>query len=61
MEDLMLAVALNKAYYAPGHGVLFEVNADWTPITFPDDTPANNVTTEAMGIELESLFSLSGE
>lgn len=61
MEDLVLTVALNKAYYAPGHGVLFEVNADWTPITFPDDTPANNVTTEAMGIELESLFSLSGE
>jgi hypothetical protein len=60
MEDLMLAVALHKAYYAPGHGVLFETDADWTPITFPDGTPANNVTTEAMGIELESLFSLSG-
>jgi hypothetical protein len=59
MEKQMLKVALSKAYYAPGHGVMYEVRPDWTPLAFPNQAPANVVTTEAMGIELESLFSLS--
>ena len=58
MENLMLTVALTKAYYAPGHGVLYETKPDWTPMTFPSHTLADFVTTEAMGAELESLFSL---
>ncbi len=58
MEDLMLQVALKDAYYAPGHGVLYEVHADWTPLTFHNGTLNNAVTTEAMGAELESLFAV---
>ena len=58
MENQMLTVALTKAYYAPCHGVFYEVNRDWTPLRFPDGTLADVVTTEAMGIELEGLFSL---
>ncbi len=58
MEQLMLKVALNDVYYAPGHGVMYEVRSDWSLLTFPNQTPANVVTTEAMGCELESLFSV---
>lgn len=58
MENQMLSVALTKAFYAPGHGVLYEVNRNWTPLRFSDGTLADVVTTEAMGAELESLFSL---
>ena len=56
MEDQMLNVALNKAYYAPGHGVLYQVRADWTPNSI-GGLPLDWVTTEAMGSELESLFN----
>ena len=58
MENQMLTVALTKAYYAPGHGVLYEVNRDWTPVRFSNRTADDVVTTEAMGTELESLLSL---
>ncbi|MFL5627259.1 MAG: hypothetical protein ACJ788_16900, partial [Ktedonobacteraceae bacterium] len=57
MEHLMLTVALNKAYYAPGHGVVYETRSDWTLLTFPNHTLEDAVTTEAMGIELEGLFA----
>jgi len=58
MENQMLAVALMNVYYTPGHGVIYEVNRDWTPLRFLDGTVNDVVTTEAMGAELESLFSL---
>lgn len=58
MEKQMLTVALSKAYYAPGHGVLYQTRPDWTPTTFPNHTLEDMVTTEAMGAELEGLFSL---
>jgi len=58
MESLMLTVALTKAYCASCHGLFYEVYANWTPLNFPDGSQADVVTTEAMGIELESLFSL---
>ncbi len=58
MEKQMFTIALNKAYYAPGHGVVYEIKPDWTLLTFPNHTPEDAVTTEAMGIELESLFAL---
>jgi hypothetical protein len=61
MEKQMLTVALSKAYYAPGHGVVYEIRSDWTLLTFPNHTPENAVTTEAMGIELEGLFSLQNK
>jgi len=51
-------VALNHLYSAPVHGVLYLTNADWTPQKFKNGTLNNMVTTEAMGAELESLFSL---
>ena len=58
MEEQLLQVALNDVYYAAGHGVLYEVKADWTPLTFHNNTLNDAVTTEAMGTELESLLSL---
>jgi hypothetical protein len=57
MEALMRQVAVSKAYYAPGHGVLYEVKPDWTPLTV-NGQPEDWVTTEAMGIELEGLFTI---
>ncbi len=58
MENLMLTVALSKVYYAQGHGVVYEIRSDWTLLRYPDHTLEDAVTTEAMGIELEALFSL---
>ncbi|GCE14701.1 hypothetical protein [Tengunoibacter tsumagoiensis] len=57
MERQMLAVLLNKAYYAQGHGVLYEVNPDWSP-KVRAGTPQTWVTTEAMGTMLEALLFL---
>lgn len=56
-EAALLTVALKKAYYAAGHGVLYESLNDWTPVTY-SGTLGDWVTTEAMGIVLEALFSL---
>jgi len=58
-EDQLQSLAVNKVYYAPGHGVLYDVNADWSLRKLQNGTYENMVTTEAMGAELESLFSLS--
>jgi len=58
-EEQMRTLAVNKVYYAPGHGVLYDVNADWSLRKLPNGTYGDMVTTEAMGAELESLFSLS--
>ncbi len=57
MENALLTVALNKVYYAPGHGVIYEMRPNWSLVTIKG-IPEVWVTTEAMGIELESLFSL---
>ncbi len=58
MENHMLDVALNRIYVPSAHGSLYLVNPDWTPQRFHNGTLNNMVTTEAMGAELESLFSL---
>jgi len=58
-EDQLLSLAMNKVYYAPGHGALYDVNSDWSLRKLPNGTYEDMVTTEAMGAELESLFSLS--
>ena len=58
MENRMLDVDLNHVYVPSVHGSLYLVNPDWTPQTFHNGTLNNMVTTEAMGAELESLFSL---
>jgi hypothetical protein len=59
MEDRMLDVALNHIYVPQIQGSTYEVNADWSFQMFKNDTYNNMATTEAMGAELESLFSLS--
>ncbi len=58
MEQVMAEVAIDKAFYPPAQGVLFEETADWTPLTLKDGSLQDWVTTEAMGIELEGLLSL---
>jgi hypothetical protein len=55
----MQTVALTKAYYAPGHGVLYEMTRQWTPDTV-NKQPETWVTTEAMGIELECVMEETG-
>ncbi len=55
-EAALKEVLLDKTYYAPGRGVLYEVNADWT-VHLTNGRPEDWVTTEAMGIVLEALFS----
>ncbi len=54
----MLQVALNKAYYPPQHGVLYEETADWQVVKTRDGKPLDFTTTEAMGIAFEALFSV---
>jgi len=56
MESQMLTVALDKTYYATGHGVLYEMRPDWSLVTIKG-IPEDWVTTEAMGAELEGLFT----
>ena len=56
-EAALLNVALQKAYYAPGHGVLYEMRPDWSLVSV-GGVSEDWVTTEAMGIVLEALFSL---
>lgn len=58
MEQQMRDVAMNKVYYAPGHGVIYEVKSDWSPIKMGGFTE-NWVTTEAMGAELEGLYTIT--
>jgi hypothetical protein len=59
MQDTLLQVTLKRIYYAPGHGVLYQATADWQPVPLKQGGQQDWVTTEAMGIALESLFSLS--
>lgn len=63
MEDALVRVLVDKAYYEPGRGILYEVKPDWTPLQLKGGK--NNVedwvTTEAIGIALEALFSLDEE
>jgi len=60
MQAQMLNVALNKAYYAPSHGYLYEMQANWQPLPLRAGNivgTQNWVTAEAMGIALEAIFS----
>jgi hypothetical protein len=59
MEALMLNAVLKHIYAPSIRGVTYIVNADWSFQRFKNGTYNNMVTTEAMGAELESLFSLS--
>ncbi len=59
MQDALLEVTIKKAYYTPGHGVLYEETTDWQPVKAKNGQIEDWVTSEAIGIALESLFSLS--
>ena len=62
MVMAMEQVAVNLAYYGPGHGYLDQETADWKPLVLQKGENAGGtedwVTTEAMGIALEALQSL---
>src|SRR5579859_5015895 len=58
MQDALQQVAIQHAYYPQGHGVVYEVTNDWK-ILVRNGKPFDWVTTEAMGIAFEGLFSLS--
>jgi hypothetical protein len=58
MQDAMLQVALNKAYYPPQYGVLYEESSSWQILKTKDGKPLDWTTTEAMGIAFEALFSV---
>jgi hypothetical protein len=63
MEKAMLNVLVQKAYYSPGHGILYEVAPDWSPLK-TKGTPGGLedwVTSEAMGCAMLALFSLNQE
>jgi hypothetical protein len=55
----MLNTAIKQIYVPDIRGVTYLVNADWSFQKFKNGTYNNMVTTEAMGAELESLFSLN--
>ena len=59
-ESALLYVAVDKAYYAPGHGYLYSTQPNWQPHVRKGAT-RNFVTTEAMGIALEALLSTKAE
>jgi hypothetical protein len=58
MQDAMLQVALNKAYYPPQCGVLYAASDTWQMLKTKDGKPLDWTTTEAMGIAFEALFSV---
>jgi hypothetical protein len=55
LEEDLLTVATEKAYYAPGHGILYEQAADWSLLPLKKGGKEDWVTTEAMGITLMAL------
>jgi hypothetical protein len=55
MEEKMLSVITGPAYFSGGHGYVYQRQADWSPVGNPG---ANFVTTESMGISLETLQNL---
>lgn len=58
-ENALREVLLEKAYYSPGRGVLYEVKPDWSPRRLKSGGSADWVTTEAMDIVSEALLSLN--
>lgn len=60
MEKAMLEALVEKAYYAPGRGILYEVAPDWSPLKLKGKGGGVEdwVTTEAMGCAMMAIFSL---
>jgi len=59
MEDALLKVLLEKAYYSAGRGIVYETQTDWSFRRTKNGQPSDWVTSEAMGCALEALFSLT--
>jgi hypothetical protein len=57
MQNALEQVAERRAYFAPGHGYLYQMTSDWQVMTLKNGQPQDWVTTEAMGIALEGLLS----
>ena len=55
LEDDPVIVTTGKAYYAPGHGILYEQPADWSLLALKKGSNEDWVTTEAMSITLMAL------
>jgi hypothetical protein len=55
LEDAMMQVVTTRAYYQPGHGILYEQAADWSLLPLKSGGFEDWVTSEAMGIALEAL------
>ena len=60
LETSFLPVVTGGAYYQPGHGVLYETNADWTPVVLKNDAGIEDwVTSEAMDVNAKALLTLA--
>lgn len=60
MQSALVTMVTGPAYYAPGHGVVYEVRPDWSLVKNSGSSTGFEdwVTTEAMGIALEGLLAL---
>lgn len=63
MERAILEALVEKAYYRPRRGILYEVAPDWSPFKLKgkEGGKADWVTTKAMGCAMMALFSLGEE
>jgi hypothetical protein len=55
LQGAMTTVVTTRAYYPPGHGILYEQAADWSLLPLKSGGSEDWVTSEAMGIALEAL------
>lgn len=58
MEEMLRRVAMEKAWYAPGNGYLYEQKADWSLVTAKNGKSEDWVTAEAMGIAMLGLYAV---
>jgi hypothetical protein len=55
LEDDLVTVTTGKAYYKPGHGILYEQASDWSLLPLKNGGQEDWVTSEAMGITLMAI------
>ncbi len=59
MENAMLHVLVDKAYYVKGQGIVYEMAPDWSLLPVKHDGVEDWVTSEAMGCAMLAIFSLN--
>ena len=59
MEAALLRTLLDKAYYAPGRGMVYEMAPDWSLVKVKHDRVEDWVTTEAMGCAMLAIDSIN--